>query len=147
MKELVRQTDTRRVAGLMAMLGGSSLIHAVRPQVFEPLIPPVLGHPRGWVYASGVVELACVGLLAVPATRRWGGWASAAVLVGVFPGNLYSVKAVGANPWKRTAALARLPLQVPMVQAAVRVARASRQETHQPGGLALPHGAAACPTG
>lgn len=126
MRELLRQPDARRVAGLIAMLGGSSLIHAVRPQLFEPLIPPALGHPRGWVYASGVAEAACVGLLARPATRRWGGWASVAVLVGVFPANLYSVRAVGANPWKRTAAVARLPLQVPMVHAAVRVARANR---------------------
>lgn len=100
------------------------MIHAVRPQVFEPLIPPMLGHPRAWVYASGVAEAACVGLLAVPATRRLGGWASTAVLIGVFPGNLYSVQAAGPSPVKRAAALARLPLQVPMIRVAVNVARA-----------------------
>lgn len=119
----LHQRGTRRVVALAGMLGGSAVIHAVRPQVFEPLVPPVLGHARGWVYASGIAEFACVALLALPATRRWGGWASAAVLVGVFPGNIYSLKAVGPNRWKQAAAVARLPLQVPMVQAAVRVAR------------------------
>jgi len=121
----LRQQDTRRVAGLVTLLGGSSIIHAVRPQVFEPLVPPVLGSARVWVYASGVVEFTCAALLAAPATRRWGGWASAAVLVGVFPANLYSVKAFGPSRGKRAAALARLPLQVPMVQAALKVARAA----------------------
>jgi len=70
----LRQQDTRRVAGLVTLLGGSSIIHAVRPQAFEPLVPPVLGSARAWVYASGVVEFTCAALLAAPATRRWGGW-------------------------------------------------------------------------
>lgn len=120
----LRQPQARRTTGLIALLGGSAVIHAVRPQVFEPLIPPALGNPRGWVYASGVAEAACVGLLAVPATRRYGGWASTALLIGVFPGNLYSVRAAGPSRFKQAAALARLPLQVPMIRAALNVARA-----------------------
>lgn len=123
-KRLPRQAQTRRATGLAAMLGGSAVVHAVRPEVFEPLVPPMLGDAKTWVYISGVAEAACAVMLLVPATRRWGGWLSAAVLVGVFPGNVYTVKVAGPSPWKRAAALVRLPLQVPMVQAAVRVARA-----------------------
>ncbi len=118
-------TDTRPVAALVALLGGSAVIHAVRPQVFEPLVPPVLGDARRWVYLSGVAELACVALLAGPRTRRAGGWASAAVLVGVFPANLHSVT-TAAPGWKRRVAIARLPLQMPIVHAALRVARAEQ---------------------
>ncbi|MEO9221608.1 MAG: hypothetical protein ABI251_07495 [Mycobacteriaceae bacterium] len=116
--------EHRPMATLIALLGGSAVIHAVRPQVFAPLIPPALGNPRGWVYASGVAEALCVGLLAAPATRRWGGWASTAVLIGVFPGNLYAVQVAGPSRVKRAAALVRLPLQVPMIRAALTVARA-----------------------
>jgi uncharacterized membrane protein len=118
-------TDTRPVAALVALLGGSAVIHAVRPQVFEPLVPPALGNARRWVYLSGVAELACVALLAVPATRRWGGWTATAVLIGVFPANLYAAEAA-APGWKRRVAVARLPLQMPMVRAALRVARAEQ---------------------
>ena len=116
--------ENRPLTTLIAVLGGSAVIHAVRPQVFEPLIPPRLGNPRAWVYASGVAEAACVGLLAAPATRRCGGWSSAAVLIGVFPGNLYAVQVAGPSRVKRAVALARLPLQVPMIRAALKVARA-----------------------
>lgn len=116
-------TDNRATKVLIALLGGSAVVHVVRPQVFEPLIPPALGNARRWVYVSGVVELVAVALLAMPATRRTGGWVSAAVLVGVFPGNLYSVRAASPG-WKRGVAVARLPLQVPMVRAALKVARA-----------------------
>jgi len=116
-------TETRPIAALIALLGGSAVIHAVRPQVFEPLVPPMLGNARGWVYLSGVAEVVCAGMLAAPTTRCVGGWVAAAVLVGVFPANLYSVQAVGPG-WKRGVAIARLPLQVPMVGAALRVARA-----------------------
>ena len=115
---------------LAALLGTSGVLHLRRPGIFRPLIPRRLGNPDPWVLGSGVAELACAAALAVPGTRRLGGLASAALLVGVFPGNV--TMAVRSRPDARswagrpTVAWARLPLQVPLVAWAVAVARQPR---------------------
>lgn len=99
----------------------------MRPDVFTGLVPRWLGPPSPWVYASGAAELACAAALVVPRSRRLGGWATAALFVAVFPGNVtMAVRAL--EPDRAGAAytaltLARLPLQLPLVWWAVRVAR------------------------
>ena len=115
---------------LAALLGTSGVIHLRRPRVFRGLIPRVLGDPGPWVLGSGVAELACAAALVVPQTRRLGGQASAALLVGVFPGNV--TMAVRSRPDARSwtgrpaVAWARLPLQVPLVAWALAVSRRAR---------------------
>ncbi|MBL7495625.1 DoxX family protein [Frankia sp. CNm7] len=108
----------------------SGVIHLVRPSVFEPLIPRALPRPREIVYASGVAELVCAaGLIA---KTSWAGPASAALLVGVWPGNLQMALDAttrardGGRP--RDVALAavawaRMPLQVPMIRAVLSTRR------------------------
>lgn len=115
--------------GLAALLGTSGVVHLLRPGVYRPLIPRALGDPDPWVRWSGYAELACAAALVTPPTRRAGGWASAALLVAVFPGNV--TLAVRSRPDARSwaarpgPAWARLPLQVPLVAWAVRVGRGS----------------------
>ena len=105
---------------LAAVLAGSGTLHLVRPEVFDALIPTFLPSPRAWTYVSGVAELAVAGAVALPRTRRRGGLAAAALLVAVFPGNLWMVVEPGDVP--RWIAVARLPLQVPLVLWALQVA-------------------------
>ncbi|WP_230203080.1 hypothetical protein [Parafrankia discariae] len=64
----------------------SGMTHLARPSLFEPLVPRAIPRPREVVYASGVAELACAAGLLTKAS--WAGRASAALLVGVWPGNL-----------------------------------------------------------
>jgi uncharacterized membrane protein len=106
---------------LSTLLAGAGVLHFVKPEFYDALIPPFLPAPRAWTYGSGVAELLCAALVAVPRTRRAGGLASAALLVAVFPANLYMAYDPGELP--RWAALLRLPLQVPLVLWAVQVAR------------------------
>ncbi|MBB3675779.1 DoxX family protein [Modestobacter versicolor] len=102
-------------------MAGSGVLHLVRPQTYDWMIPPELGPARPWVTGSGVAELATAALLAVPATRRAGGWAAVAVLVGVLPAHLQTLRVLRGA--KLAAAVARIPFQLPMLQAALRVAR------------------------
>lgn len=109
------------VAGFLT----SGTVHLVRPQVFEPLMPSWVPAHREVILASGVAELACaVGLLA-PRTRRVAGWASVALLLGVWPGNLQM--ALDSNRSKNSAlkavAWGRMPMQLPMIKAAYDAAR------------------------
>ena len=110
---------------LAGLLLGAGITHFVRPEFYDALVPPVLpGSSRAWVYGSGVVELAIGAAVALPATRRRGALAAAALLVAVFPGNVYMALEPGDVP--RWVALLRLPLQVPLVLWAVSVWRWER---------------------
>jgi len=109
------------------LLGGSGVLHLVRPEIYEPLVPRSLGDARAWVRWSGVAEIVCATGLLVGRTRRPAALASAGLLVAVFPGNVtQAVRAMRSSRTStgyRAGTLARLPLQVPLVGWALRVAR------------------------
>ena len=114
----LRRSSPYLLTALLALAGAS---HLVRPGWYDGLVPPLLpGDARTWTLGSGVVELIVAGAVAVPRTRRAGGLAAAALFVAVFPGNLWMVVEPGGVP--RWAAVARLPLQVPLVLWGLQVA-------------------------
>ena len=108
----------------------SGVIHLVKPAVSEPIIPkPLRGKARELVVASGVAELACAAGLLRESTRPAAGLASAAVLLAVWPANAQ----MSVDLWRRAVrkkdaksavafvvSVARLPLQVPLIKAALR---------------------------
>jgi uncharacterized membrane protein len=117
---------TKAVVGAFVISG---TVHIVRPKTFDPLMPAWLPARRQIVVGSGVAELACAAAVVCPKTRRAGALASAALLIGVFPGNVEM--ALGAQktrnlPYK-IGTLARLPLQWPMITAMLKTAREARQ--------------------
>jgi uncharacterized membrane protein len=133
--DLLRDAETPEltadVLGLATLFLVSGTTHLLRPQVFEPLVPRSLPTPRGLVYASGVAELVCGAGLLHPRTRRMAGWASAALLLAVFPGNVQMSMNFGRRAARRqdagsratfVATVARLPAQVPLIRAALRAA-------------------------
>lgn len=104
----------------------SGIVHLVRPQTFEPLMPSWVPAHREVILGSGVAEIACAVGLAVPRTRRLAGLASAALLLGVFPGNVKMAQDAARTdkPGLKAVSLARLPLQFPMIRGALRAGRA-----------------------
>jgi uncharacterized membrane protein len=120
-------TLTRDLKGLVALFAVSGTLHLVRPRFFEPMVPRALPARRTLIYASGLAELACAAGLLHPRTRRGAGWVSAALLVGVFPGNVQMAVTEGRRASAGTGSrrmqvvtLARLPLQIPMVRTALK---------------------------
>src|SRR3954468_24408931 len=115
----------RSVKLLALGFAASGAVHLVKPEVYLPLMPSWVPAHREVILASGVAELACAAGLAVPATRRAAGWASVLLLLGVYPGNLKmatdSLKT--KNTGLKVASFARLPMQWPMIKAALRAAR------------------------
>lgn len=115
------RTSRLRFAAFMTIAG---IMHFVVPRFYERLIPRWLGSPRAWVVGSGVAELVCGALVALPPTRRVGAWASLVLLVVVYPGNIKM--ALDAGPPRDPESLVawlRLPLQVPMWRWAYRHTR------------------------
>ena len=115
---------------LAALLTTTGTLHFVVPRPFAAIIPPQLPEPRALVSLSGAAELACAAGLVVPPTRRLAGWATAALFVAVFPGNVQmALDASDRSELYRAATYARLPVQVPLVAWAVQVARFSRRSS------------------
>ena len=120
--------DGATALGLTGVLAGAGITHFTNPGFYEPMVPRRLGAPRFWVYASGAVEVGAAALVALPRTRRVGGWLAAATFVGVFPANVEAALNGGMahlEPPMNSALVAwlRLPLQAPLVLWAVRVAK------------------------
>ena len=109
------------LAALLLVMG---VLHFVLPKPFMRIVPPMLGAPRFWTYASGVAELVSGGLLLSSRTRNLGGWAAAATIVAVYPANIWMAVDAGApDDAEAIAAWVRLPFQVPLVVWALRIAR------------------------
>lgn len=112
-----------------ALLVGMGALHFVAPKPFDGIVPEELpGTARFYTYASGVAEVATGAALLLPRTRKLGALAAVALFVSVFPANVNMVRLWWSKGWPaRIAALARLPLQVPMVTQALKVYRNSPQ--------------------
>ena len=119
--------DAIALAGLFLTSGA---MHFVRAEPFESIVPKRLPSRRALVYASGAAEILCAVGLLVPRTRRVAGLASAALLVAVFPANVtmtgQAKRRLDRDPTDTVrqgylaATVARLPLQWPMIRAALR---------------------------
>lgn len=118
-----RVTPGQKAAALATLLVGAGALHMARPQLFDPLVPPQIpGSARAWTYASGVAELGVGLAVAAPSTRRLGAGAAAALFVAVFPANVYMAARWRRRPLPyRAIAYGRLPLQIPLVLAALSI--------------------------
>lgn len=106
---------------LAGLLAGAGSLHFLRPEPFDSIVPTVLPSPRTFTYVSGVAELAVAAAVAHRPTRERGALAAAVLFVLVFPANVWMAFHPGEVP--RWLAVARLPLQVPLVVWALRVRR------------------------
>jgi uncharacterized membrane protein len=88
--------------------------HFRDPEFYLKIVPPKLPWREAAVYVSGVAEIAGgVGLL-IPGLRRAAAWGLVALLIAVFPANIYmAVHQVQATTWNVPALLLwlRLPVQ------------------------------------
>jgi uncharacterized membrane protein len=116
---------SKDVVGLAAILGISGLVHLGKPEVYEPIMPSMVPAHREVIFASGVAELLCAAGLLVPRLRKPAGWASAALLLAVYPANLKMAGDAAQTDKTGFKAIAwgRLPLQMPMIRTALKAAR------------------------
>lgn len=110
---------------LVPLFAGAGVLHFAKPEPFDGIVPDALpGSARTYTYVSGVVELAVAALLANGKTRAVGGPLAAALLAAVWPANFNM-----AWQWRnkslplKAIAIGRLPLQIPLIQAALRIGR------------------------
>jgi uncharacterized membrane protein len=73
--------------GLFYVVAG--ITHFTTPDFFRQIVPPFLPAPAALVVISGVAEVLLGLLVMVPATRRAAAWGIIAVLIAVYPANVY----------------------------------------------------------
>lgn len=117
-----RSRSTTGLAGLFAVLG---VLHFAKPEPFVGIVPKALPAKKELVYASGVAELLCAAGLLHPRTRKAAGLASAGLLAAVFPANVQMALDVNrkGSPTAKAIAFGRLPLQLPLIRAALKASR------------------------
>lgn len=77
----------RYVMGVLYAVAG--VLHFVVPELYVQIIPPIFPAALALVYLSGVAEIAVgVGVL-IPDTQRYAAWATVALLIAIFPANVY----------------------------------------------------------
>jgi uncharacterized membrane protein len=103
--------------------------HFVMPRIYLKIMPPYLPwHPK-LVAWSGACEIALGVLLLVPRTSRLAAWGLIALLVAVFPANLYLYQHQEILPRiPPFLHLARLPLQGVLIYWAYRYTKPPRPE-------------------
>jgi uncharacterized membrane protein len=119
---------SKSTTGLAVMFGVMGVLHFVRPEPFERIVPRQLPRKKELVYASGVAELACAAGLLHPRTRRTAGLLSAGLLAAVFPANVQMALDLNrkGSPRAKAIGFARLPLQIPLIRAALKASREGR---------------------
>jgi uncharacterized membrane protein len=103
-------------------------MHFVVPDLMAAQIPRFFPFKKQLVYASGVVEVACgYGL---KRRYRWAGKVAAVTLLAIWPANIQMALDAGSQDGPGAFLLnskglmwARVPLQLPMIWAAWRVAQ------------------------
>ena len=86
-------------------------MHFANPGFFLKIMPPYLPLPSELVMVSGVCEILLGFLLLVPQASRFAAWGIVALLVAVFPANIYLYQNQELMPASPFIHFLRLPLQ------------------------------------
>ena len=84
---MTEQAITRVLLALLFV--GAGVAHFVRPGPYVAIVPPVLPAPELLVAVSGAAEIVGGLALLVPALRRAAGVGLIALLLAVYPANIY----------------------------------------------------------
>jgi uncharacterized membrane protein len=103
------RTILRWLAAIFFVVAGT--FHFLKPEMYLQIMPPYFPLPQLLVAVSGVAEITGgIGLLLRP-VRRPAAWGLIALLIAVFPANIYMVQHPGQFHFAPWILWARLPLQ------------------------------------
>jgi uncharacterized membrane protein len=111
------------ITGVLFIVAGA--LHFIRPATYESIVPPQLGHAGMLVALSGFAEIAGGLGLMIPRTRRAAGFGLIALLVAVWPANIFMAIesdrfAAAAPAWMLWV---RVPLQIVIIWWVERISR------------------------
>lgn len=96
---------------LAAFMMFAGTMHFVQPDFFMKIMPPYLPMHLPLVLISGACELILGVMLLFAATQKPAAWGTMALLIAVFPANIYLYQNQHILPAPAIVHLLRLPLQ------------------------------------
>jgi uncharacterized membrane protein len=96
---------------LAIFMVGAGTMHFFRPDFYVKIMPLYLPLHRELVYLSGILEVVLGLALLVPRFSRLAAWGIFALLIAVFPANIYVYQHQELIPGSPLLHLLRLPLQ------------------------------------
>ena len=100
---------SRCALSILMIVAGT--MHFVDPEFFLKIMPPYLPLHKELVLISGAAELLLGVLLLVPQTSQIAAWGIVALLIAVFPANVYLYQNPDILPAPAIMHLLRLPFQ------------------------------------
>jgi uncharacterized membrane protein len=100
---------------LAIFMVGAGMLHFIGSDFYLKIMPPYLPSPLALVYLSGGIEFLLGLLLLVPRFSRWAAWGIIALLIVVFPANIYLYQHQEIIPGPPLLHLLRLPLQAAFI--------------------------------
>lgn len=107
----MNRTKTASKYLLAFFMVGAGTMHFMKPHFYMAIMPPYLPFHLELVYLSGFLEIALGVLLLVPRLSRFAAWGIFALLIAVFPANVYAFQHQELVPASPMMHLLRLPLQ------------------------------------
>lgn len=99
-----------------AIFVAAGFLHFYKPQIFLRIMPPFLPGHLFLVYLSGFFEIFFGILLLVPRFSAFAAWGLIALLIAVFPANIYMAANPSLFPEINPVLLSwRLPLQLVLI--------------------------------
>lgn len=87
--------------------------HFVHPEFYLRMVPPYLPWHEALNYLSGAAEILLGAMVLFPRYTRMAGYGLIALLIAVFPANLYmAINSSQFPDFSRTALMVRLPFQL-----------------------------------
>jgi uncharacterized membrane protein len=90
---------------------GAGTMHFIKPDFYLKIMPPYLPLHQELVYLSGFCEIALGMLLLFPRFSRFAAWCIVALLIAVFPANIYVYQHQDVLPAPPILHFLRPPLQ------------------------------------
>ena len=101
------------VFGVAYIIAGVN--HFWHPRFYTRMIEDFLPYAGAIVIISGVAEILCGAGLMLPATRVWAAWGTIALLVAIFPANIYMAMHPDKFGISATTLYLRLPIQALLI--------------------------------
>lgn len=96
---------------LAALFVVAGALHFISTDSFVKIMPPYVPYHRELVFLSGVFEIVLGVLLLIPKSSRFAAWGSIALLIAVFPANIYMFQHQELFHLSPLVLLLRLPMQ------------------------------------